>query len=223
MVKLKNPVDQATLNTQNQTPYIDIESKKDEFVENADRIEGKAMVIMDPTANPVKAIGSQNGLSVVLQDSNTPGNKVAVANIAPWGYGIGALQALYDPSFGAVSSRTPSIYKNAQGAALADNTIWTPAAGKKFRLMGGIITVVGTAAAASIVECQLQDGVDGTIILDLAAEVPAALATGETVVIPFNLPGNGFLSAAANNVLNADLTVAMATGAWFINVWGTEE
>jgi hypothetical protein len=119
--------------------------------------------------------------------------------------------------------RFPNIFKTSHSTSLADNTVWTPTTGKKFRLMGGVITIAGTLAAAGILLGALQDGIDGTEIFAFAAEQPSAVATGETVVIPFNFGPLGFLSATANNVLNLDLGTAMATGEVTMNVWGTEE
>lgn len=133
-----------------------------------------------------------------------------------------AFNVAFTDSTTPVLLRTPNIFKNVQASGANDTTVWTPTTGKKFRLMGGIVIFSGVVSSAAQVELQLQDTADGTIILDLAAEQPAAVATGETVVVPFNL-GNGFLSAAVNNVLNADLITGYSSGAAFINVWGTEE
>lgn len=67
--------------------------------------------------------------------------------------------------------------------------VWTPAAGKRFRLMKGVVT---SSVAGNIV---FRDGTAGAIILvvPVTAGVPVA----------FDL-GNGYLSAAVNNVLTAD-------------------
>src|SRR5271166_7180262 len=86
--------------------------------------------------------------------------------------------------------RTPVIFKALNGVVItSETTIWTPAAGKKFRLMGGVLSV--GVAAGNVV---LKDNTGGTTILIIPA---GALNT------PFPLlgMGNGILSAAANNVL----------------------
>jgi hypothetical protein len=51
----------------------------------------------------------------------------------------------------------------------------------------------------------------------------AGAAVVSNQVIPFTFPGNGFPSAAANNVLEANLSAAITAGAVRIQVWGTEE
>lgn len=71
----------------------------------------------------------------------------------------------------------------------AETTVWTPAASKKFRLMG---VQLAASVAGNII---LRDNTAGTII----AIVPSA-AGGAGVFVSF---GQGRLSAAANNVLTA--------------------
>lgn len=104
--------------------------------------------------------------------------------------------------------RTPVVFKvinNAIGAG-ADSTIWTPAAGKKFRVMGFSFT---SSVATDVL---LKDNTGGTVIY--RQNFPAA--------VPFALPslGNGILSTAANNVLAASM---VAAGTLTGLVWGTEE
>lgn len=88
----------------------------------------------------------------------------------------------------------------------AEATIWDPAAGKKFRLMGGLISVTG--AAGNVV---LKDGNSGATIFNVPnAVVGTALA--------FNL-GDGILSAVANNNLRA---VGAALQIMNGTIWGQE-
>jgi hypothetical protein len=94
----------------------------------------------------------------------------------------------------------------ALGAATAETTIWTPTAGKKFRLMGFILTC-GAASTLTF-----KDNTAGTTIF------AARGTTDQPISVP-NL-GNGILSAAANNVL----TVTRGTSCTLDGVvWGTEE
>ena len=104
--------------------------------------------------------------------------------------------------------RTPSIFKTRTDASVTANTpvaLWTPAAGKKFRVMGGQLSL---AVAGQII---LKDGT--TEILR-----SPQLVAGATWTIP--AIGNGILSAAANNVLNVDTTATGNIGGF---VFGTEE
>lgn len=73
----------------------------------------------------------------------------------------------------------------------AETTIWTPAAGRRFRVLGYNLT--GGVAAGNVL---LKDNTAGTTILI----VPFG-TIGQN--IPYSPPGNGILSAAANNVLTA--------------------
>lgn len=101
--------------------------------------------------------------------------------------------------------RTPTVFKSFDlAAATAETTLWTPAAGKKFRLMGMIITA---GAATTLL---FKDGTAGTNIFRVGA--------GATPV-PIDI-GNGILSALANN----NLTVTRSVSATLMGtVWGTEE
>jgi hypothetical protein len=103
--------------------------------------------------------------------------------------------------------RTPSVFKVvALAAGTAETTIWTPAAGKKFRLMGFILT----CGAASTLTFK-----DGTGLATIFAA-----RGGLDVPIPVPNLGNGILSGAANRVL----TVTRGTSATLDGVvWGTEE
>lgn len=121
--------------------------------------------------------------------------------------------------------RTPQIFnKNVSASANGSTALWTPTAGKKFRLMRYRIIAPGncTFAAAALLTVDLFDaaasmGEKHTIFL------PAAVVTGVLYVSPWIDLGNGILSALANNVLNANLSAVLATGAVMFDVAGTEE
>lgn len=83
-------------------------------------------------------------------------------------------------------------------------TIWTPAAGKKFRLMG--ISV----ATSATVHLHIRDA--GTIFHSVRSQ-------GTTTSFDF---GNGYLSAAANNILEVRNDSGTTTNVW-VTAWGTEE
>ena len=90
-----------------------------------------------------------------------------------------------------VAARTPSVFKSLAAVLItAQTTIWTPAAGKKFRLMGFVITQGVLAGNVT-----LKDNTGGTTIL-----VIPSTPIGQPLSVPL---GNGILSAAANNVLTA--------------------
>ena len=98
------------------------------------------------------------------------------------------------------------IYKPISAAAAGANAVWTPAAGKKFRLMGFHLSFSGTANA------KWQDG---------ATDITGLYYGVANTAINGGLPeANGYLSAAADNALNLNLSAAVAVGGL---VWGTEE
>lgn len=104
--------------------------------------------------------------------------------------------------------RTPNVFKTfSLAASSAEQTIWTPTAGKKFRLMGFVLTINTLAATVTF-----RDNTAGSTIFVTAG--PAA-----SVIEPSGL-GNGILSATINNVLTIQ---ASAVSALVGTVWGTEE
>ncbi|MGH7747190.1 MAG: hypothetical protein ACREQ5_20900 [Candidatus Dormibacteria bacterium] len=116
--------------------------------------------------------------------------------------------------------RIPVIFKTIAATAAGLTPVWTPAAGKSFRLMGYSISVAGTLAATGVQLIQLRDGA-ATIIQRQNATVTITTPTDDSHM-GVDL-GQGILSAAPNNVLNINLGTAMASGEVDINVWGTEE
>jgi hypothetical protein len=106
--------------------------------------------------------------------------------------------------------RVGKIYKWIEFINLADataTTVWTPAAGRKFRLMG---LQISTSAAATV---HLRDGAGGTRF--------HSQRTGGADTKDFNF-GNGYLSATANNVLEILNSSGSTINVW-VTAWGTEE
>lgn len=103
--------------------------------------------------------------------------------------------------------RVATVFRSislAAGAG-ADNAIWTPAASKKFRWMGLILS---SSVASRIL---LKDA--AAVFSDI--DLPAG---GPPTAWPYL--GNGILSAAANNVLNLNSSAASTIRGL---VFGTEE
>lgn len=105
-------------------------------------------------------------------------------------------------------ARTPSSFKDVTDGSITAGTpaaAWTPAAGKKFRLMLG----------------QLSLSVAGQIILkDGATEILRSPKLAAGGVWEFDLKSLGKLSALANNVLNIDVSGTGNVGGF---LGGTEE
>lgn len=105
------------------------------------------------------------------------------------------------------------IFKTINGVAIVAGTpasVWTPATGKKFRLVG--YHLGATVAAASVI---FKEGA-GHAAINL--QTPVLTLSGPPDSL--DLLGGGILSAVANNDLQLDVTAnATITG----TVWGYEE
>lgn len=125
-----------------------------------------------------------------------------------------------------VGARTPNVFKLVSAVTASGNTaVWTPASGKKFRLMGYQIFLSdqAKASAAADLVISFQDATTA-IGAGMMAYVPTAITAGE--VNPSSGPvdlGNGYLSTTANNVLNVNLSFALTGGSVAVAAWGTEE
>ena len=128
---------------------------------------------------------------------------------------------LYNPLTGKGETKRTltKIIPTALISAAGNTAIWTPAAGKKFRLIGFSVVVRGdtTTAAGSLVTL-----LDGATTIDNVCWLATTVATQPNRWSE-PLPGNGYLSAAANNILYANLSAAATAGGIYINVWGCEE
>jgi hypothetical protein len=134
-----------------------------------------------------------------------------------------ALQALSNVVIsGYESVRTPTIFRHALCTTAAATAVWDPAAGKKFRIMGYVICPDAGLLAAG---AQLITFLDQAAAITIAHQtyLPIAASIAHQVPIVVALPGNGYLSTAADNILNVTMTSNVTAGAVSIFVYGTEE
>jgi len=123
-------------------------------------------------------------------------------------------------------AREANVFKTAQASVAGSTAVWAPVAGKKFRLLGFTISLTenATVAVAGVVTVSLLDAAGAiAIAYDVYVPTVALASVGTAFDITVDLGKLGYLSALANNVLNADLSVALTTGNFRINVRGTEE
>jgi hypothetical protein len=150
-------------------------------------------LIAGGTANTAGAVIT--GGTVTSTDSSDVARAMAVA---PFQYNGSTNEPMRNPN---------KFYDMSAVAIGSIATVATPTSGKKFRIMGGWISV---SAAASVL---FEDNAGGATVFrtpKLLVDTPFA----------FTLGGNGFLSAAANNVLKATSSAsASITG----TLYGTEE
>ena len=183
-----------------------------------------AIFPVDPNIDPI-----QTRMPCIIQDPLTPANKMALfaAGTTQIGSGYGpivyAQGMAYNPATPIVESvRTPTKFKHVLCTTAAATALWTPAGGKKFRIMGYVICPDAGLAAAGI---QLITFLDQAAAITIAHQtyLPIAASIAHQVPIVVALPGNGYISAVADNVLNVTMTSNVTAGAVSIFVYGTEE
>jgi hypothetical protein len=164
------------------------------------------------------ADGSFNGVFATVgadQFDDAPTNRLFTkAALAIWNPGSSIWEKL----------RTPSLSKQASGTA--NFNIWTPAAGKKFRILAYVLGVTNRAAAAAAVDGTFQFFDSGTLIPGFShvVTIPAAAGPVGPPLYLFGdvVPGNGYLSLVANNSFSIVIP-ALTAGLCYVNAWGTEE
>jgi hypothetical protein len=185
-------------------------------------------------ANPYQnvMIGATNGQifdiigATTLTDTQVSGSATTAA-------GVGNILSVaqFAQTIGAASGgswagiRTPTTFHTVQATASGNTAVWTPTTGKKFRLMRLMVQITGNATITSgaVLTVSFQDSTTATNIA-IDSYIPAsALTAADDFVSPWIDLGNGYLSAAANNVLNVNLSSALAAGNARIFVCGTEE
>lgn len=141
---------------------------------------------------------NENGSTSICTLLNNSGASDRALAVCPVKQGSGGL----------VRERIADTFKNVSATIATEQTIWTPTSGKKFRLMGFVLTQGVLANAIT-----LKDNTAGTTILTIPANT-----LGTALVSP--PMGNGILSAAANNVLTATGGTGQTISGY---VFGTEE
>jgi hypothetical protein len=130
----------------------------------------------------------------------------------------------------AVTGFAPNKINTVQASAAGDTAVWTPAGGKRFRLMAFKLDIPAncTLAARGIETIKLRDGTtDLGLTTDVWLGQTAPVETASSALPSFTTGwitlGDGIWSAAANNVLNVNLGTALATGNVRVTCVGTEE
>lgn len=168
----------------------------------------------------VELFGSGSTNSATVSTTTTDGNST----------GVGVLfNATYPYSYNGSSwdrVRSPSKFFTATATASGDTALWTPTAGKKFRLMRYMIQATAdvAVAAGAEVDVVLRDATTG-LAASISFYAPAVSVTsnpGSTGGQWVDL-GNGILSATANNVLNINLSATLTSGKVRVVCCGVEE
>lgn len=122
--------------------------------------------------------------------------------------------------------RTPTTYKSVGANGSGSTAVWTPASGRKFRLMRYKLTWTGDGAlgtAAQHTATFYDSGSSMGVVESVYLPTTAATATLGGFTTGWTDLSNGILSAAANNVLNINLSAAVTRGYVQVLVCGVEE
>jgi hypothetical protein len=123
--------------------------------------------------------------------------------------------------------RTPTVFRTVQATASGNTAVWTPGTGNKFRLLKLFVELTdnGSLASGGVLTINFQDATT-SINISFDVFVPTTAVTtviGDGLEQELDLGAFGILSAAANNVLNVNLSSALATGNVRVIAMGTEE
>jgi hypothetical protein len=128
---------------------------------------------------------------------------------------------------GAEGIGVPTIIKSLSWTAAGAQTIWTPASGRKFRLLRYIIGLTADASFTVAAGPPIIFADSGTPVISQAVRFFVPAAAGALVGM-FTTGwvdlDNGYLSLAANNILTINSGIAaLLTGSYWAVVCGTEE
>jgi hypothetical protein len=138
-----------------------------------------------------------------------------------WGLSINWVDIQRSASSGFVSHQATGI------TGSGNTTVWTPANGRFFSLIGYIITVSQNASksAGALAGLTLTDGAGGTVIASHRVFFPGTAVTTQvgSVIYQSVLGPIGYLSSTVNNPLVFNMSGgALATGSMDVSVWGFE-
>ncbi len=182
--------------------------------------------ITNTRSNVAVAALADNQTSTTFFASSTNVNDPL--SVGDWAYG-GAFSGAADAvRQGWSKFRTPTVFKTVQATASGNTAIWTPGTGNKFRLLRFLVSVSANAflASAGVLVISFQDAAVATSVnleVYLQGSAPANPSGNVFYSGWIDLGQFGILSAAANNVLNVNLSTALSAGDVRITVCGTEE
>ena len=172
---------------------------------------GNRVQLEDSTGNPYTAssgVPIDSSVIGALADTEAlAGNGSIIALLKALRELLGDVKTLLDGTLDVTpTTLQPNVFKTISGLDISTSgDIWTPASGKKFRLMGMCVSIIGAAGNVT-----LKDSATTILLLpNVVVATPLVL----------NL-GDGILSATANNVLKATGAALQVMNGSF---WGREE
>lgn len=128
--------------------------------------------------------------------------------------------SLFKPTTGVYEAqRTMTWTVVSNPSAGGNSAVFTPTAGKKFRLLGFDVHIAKNTTTAAGSTIFFRDGAATEFLRIVRLDT----AVSGDLHWSVRLPGNGYLSTAADNVLNVTLTSAITAGNMDMTVYGTEE
>jgi hypothetical protein len=119
------------------------------------------------------------------------------------------------------NQRTPSKFVTIALSASGNTLCWTPAAGKRFRILGGFLTVGDAVlAAAGPITVSISDA---GVTTNITWRIYLGTSPMVNPLPPLNLGPNGYLSTGVGNSAGALLSAALSSGSMQLTLWGTEE
>jgi hypothetical protein len=175
---------------------------------------------VDPQQNPI-----QNVMPTVLYQRGDPPAVIPLQPFTGNGNGLQvAAQMMFQNVTGGYNEveRTPNTFKNVLAVNAGSTAVWTAGVGKRWRLMGLVITLGQGTTAAAGVKVSLFDVAADTGIGVTVSSGALAAAPNEAIILSMDIK-NGLMAAATNTALNVNLSSAMAVNGVSVQVWGTEE
>jgi len=99
--------------------------------------------------------------------------------------------------------------------------LWSPQAGKKFRLYFLRVSFTKESTTPAQELFAVKDGATTFVVQDVSQGV--LTAPGVPLIYDFHFHNNGYLSLAADNKLSVGLQNPLSTGVWGCIAWGCEE
>lgn len=115
------------------------------------------------------------------------------------------------------SAPSALVVKQAVATNSGSTTVWTPAAGKRVRILAVAVHILNGSTSAAGIDVSLQDG---------GANIWYLCKVGATNIDRYNytlLPLGGYLSAAADNLIRVNLSAAFTVSGMYVTIWGYEE
>ena len=196
-------------------------------VDDGDRVAasydefGNARVVV---VNPANGADISDGSGL---DVDTELNAAAAGvdgRASPTTADVFAWQTAFDGTSGEVL-RTPNVFKSVVATASGNTTLWQPAAGKKFRLLGVKVEVSQNATLTTTGAILSIDIIDDPTTMYIVFDVflPTAADTSLKLQDSLQSIGNGILSSAADRAVRVNLSAGLLSGRVRVSSWGTEE